>query len=156
MSDEVPHEWNVRQSLLLRKRLLETILTDVLNAGFNCLSNDIGRNCFCYSNEFDCGGIAAAPRGRIMDSIENAKVIRSNIDHRTFLDRAGFSLRPSAAATVSSTAGVFVDLAFFVSVRLCLRISIKSTTFVGAGPFVGGACGVTPAIFIWIMPRTLS
>src|SRR5262249_30698000 len=79
-----------------------------------------------------------------------------NDGYLAFRDLGGFDARPSPAITVSSSIEAFEPRVFFVSVRLCLRISIKSTTFAGAGPFAAGACGATPATLFWMTWRTLS
>src|SRR5438067_4405024 len=92
-----------------------------------------------------------------MDSVENAIAVLADIRHRAFRARLGLPDWPSPAPTVSgSGAGAGDALVFFVSFRLCLRISMRSTTLAGPGAAGAGTCGETPAIFIWMISSTLS
>src|SRR5437016_11460617 len=185
MPDEMPGQRQVAEFFKLGQGLLKPILSNVDDTCFCGLSDPIGWNGLGNGNQLNRFSCAAASFGRCLDLVEDSAVVLPNINHwrlrcsggprsasaiarslkkqtadtayLTFFVRELFGERPLPAATVcSSTAGERDALAFLLSLRLCFRISMRSTTFAGPGPFAAGTWGETPATFIWIISSTLS
>src|SRR5262245_18134742 len=154
MADEVPSQRKFRERCDLGKSLLQTILANIPNTTLQGLINVLGRDSLRDGDQFDGTRIAAAPNSCISNSLQDSQAILSIIDHRALRVRGAFVVSP--ATRVSSSAGRRDAFAFLVSLRLCFKTSIRSTTFAGPGTFVAGACGATPATFMCMISSTLS